>query len=194
MNEATGGSEARKGYVDVHPEAVQKLVEGFGKNAARDVMNAYEVGKAILDGDLKRLTPRDVPVKRDFVRPLDGNTSRFFEAYDAYRADEAEFNGMSAKWTAAERREYLAAHPWLKYGKTGKRVVSVLIDGTNKERPRSGVESMGINQLRKLTEGLVRTKSGGYAEPKRPVTDAEKERAKKVMMRKQALVIEKMGR
>lgn len=192
MNEATGGNEARKGYVDVHPEAVQKFVEGFGKNAARDVMQAWEVGRAIMTGDLKSLTPRDIPVKRDFVRPLDGNTARFYEAYNDYKADKDEFKKRK-DWTSEEKREFRKAHPWV--DATRGLQVDKIVDRKNTQTPRSGFRDMGINQLRKFCDGYVLRKDGSYVKPtKKPVTDAEKEAAKKELLRKQALVVERMGK
>ena len=191
MNEATGGNEARKGYVDVHPEAVQKFVEGFGKNAARDVMQGYEVGKAILTGDLKSLTPRDIPVKRDFVRPLDGNTARFYEAYNDFKADKDEFKKRK-DWTPEEKREFRKAHPWV--DATRGLQIDKVVDRKNTQTPRSGFRDMGINQLRKFCDGWVLRKDGSYVKPKKPVSDAEKEAAKKELLRKQALVVKRMGK
>ncbi len=192
MNEATGGNEARKGYVDVHPESVQKFVEGFGKNAARDVMQAIEVGRAILKGDLKSLTPRDIPIKRDFVRPLDGNTARFYDAYNDYKADKDEFKKRK-DWTPEEKREFRKAHPWV--DATRGLQVDKVVDRKNTQTPRSGFRDMGINQLRKFCDGYVLRKDGSYVKPtKKPVTDAEKEAAKKELLRKQALVVKRMGK
>ena len=191
MNEATGGNEARKGYVDVHPEAVQKFVEGFGKNAARDVMQGYEVGKAILTGDLASLTPRDIPVKRDFVRPLDGNTARFYEAYNDFKADKDEFKKRK-DWTPEEKREFRKAHPWV--DATQGLQIDKIVDKKNTQTPRSGFRDMGINQLRKFCDGWVLRKDGSYVKPKKPVSDAEKEAAKKELLRKQALVVKRMGK
>ncbi len=190
LNEKTGGNEARKGYVDVHPEAVQKFVEGFGKNAARDVMNAYEVGRAIMSGEWKDIDTRSVPFKRDFVRPLDGNTARYYEAYNKFKVDKNEFDKRK-DWATGERREFAKAHPWV-LTKGGPQIGSI-VDKKTTKNPRSAVLDMGINQLRRLCDGYVLSKDGRYIKPKNAVTDKEKERAKKEMLRKQALVIRTMG-
>lgn len=194
LNWVSGGSAARKGYVDVHPEAVQKVVEGLGKNAARDVMQLYEVGEAIRNREWGALDDRNKPFKRDYVKPLDGNTSRFYEAYGEYRKDKAEFEGMRAEWTAEERRDYLDSHPWLRLSPSGKRRVDSLVEAKNRKTPRSGLLAMGINQLRKLADGLVLQRDGRYAEPGIPVPDEVKERARREILKKQALVLEAMGR
>ena len=194
LNRISGGSAARKGYVDVHPEAVQKVAEGLGKNAAKDVLQAYEVGMAIRNREWGALDDRNKPFKRDYVKPLDGNTSRFYEAYGEYRKDKAEFEGLRAEWTAEERRDYLDKHPWLRLSPSGKRRVDSLVEAKNRTTPRSGLAAMGINQLRKLADGLVLQRDGRYAEPGIPVPDEVKERAKREILKKQALVLEAMGR
>ena len=191
LNEKTGGNEARKGYVDIHPEAVQKFVEGFGKNAARDVMNAWEVGNAIANGEFKGIDARSIPVKRDFVRPLDGNTARYYEAYNQFKADKNEFTKRK-DWTTEERREFVKTHPWVKT--KGVPQIDKLVDKKTTKNPRSAVMDMGVNQLRKLCDGYVLTKSGKYIKPQKAVTDAEKERAKKEMLRKQSLILRTMGK
>jgi len=112
LNDSTGGNAGRQGFVDIAPEAIQKLVEGYGKNALRDVSAAYSVGRAIVTGDVSKLDPRNTPVKRDFVRPLDGNDRRFNDALSAYKADKNEVSKMKGSWTSQELMAYRKDHPW----------------------------------------------------------------------------------
>ena len=143
LNEASGGNRGRKGFIDFAPETIQKLVEGYGKNALRDVTTAYSVGIAIAKGDLSGLDPRNTPVKRDFVRPLDGNDGRYFEAVERHKADRKDFDTSRASRTAEENVAYLAAHP----------------NAYNSVNQALGKIEDRVNTLRKM--------ENGYAVPKR---------------------------
>lgn len=172
MNDATGGNAGRRGFIDIAPEAIQKLVEGYGKNALRDVSAAYSIGKAILTGDVSGLDPRNTPVKRDFVRPLDGNDRRFNDALTSYRADRNEFAKMKDGWTDAERREYVDGHPWV----ADKGVGNAMDE---------------IRKLRRMEQGYwYKT---GRATPHEWTQD-EQDEFKSKRRRLQAMVLKRMGR
>ena len=79
-------------------------------------------------------------------------------------------------------------------GRDGRTTVNGLINMTNRDKPRDGVEEMGITQLRKLTEGKIRRNDGTYFEPNTPVSDELKEKAKEWLQKRQARVIEIMGK
>lgn len=170
FNDATGGSEGRRGWFDISPEAVQKLVEGYGKNAMRDVSGAYSVFKAIAGGKVSELDPRNTPFVRDFVRPLDGNDRRFNDALSQYKADKHEFDKMESRWTEDERRAYKKAHPWVA-DKSVKNAVSE------------------IQKLRKMEQGFsYKTgKATPYEWSKEEIEEFKKERREL-----QAFVLEKM--
>ena len=69
-----------------------------------------------------------------------------------------------------------------------------LINMTNRDKPRDGIEEMGITQRRKLTEGKIRRNDGTYFKPNTPVSDELKEKAKEWLQKRQARVIEIMGK
>lgn len=193
LNKATRGEDSLKGYIDVPPEAVQKLVEGYGKNAFKDVMEVYETGKAIITGKLPELDVRNIPVVRDVVRPLDGNTARFYEAMDRYENNKLKFDHNDEPWKEGERGAYLKSHPWLRKNSEGKRFIDTLNNKTEKEHPRVPTVDMGIKQLRKLTEGKIRRKDGSYFEPNTPISEEVKEKARQRLLKLQARVVEIMG-
>ena len=171
MNDATGGNAGRQGWVDISPEVIQKLVEGYGKNAMRDISTAISVGGAIIKGELPKLDVRNKPVKRDFVRPLDGNDRRYNDALSAYKADVNELSRMEESWTDEEYNAYIDAHPWVKDRSTKK-----------------DIEEIG--KLRKLERGYIFR--NGKAVPHEWTEDELKE-FKAERLERQARVLQDMG-
>ena len=167
-NEATGGNAGRRGWLDIAPEAVQKLVEGYGKNALRDVSTALSVGEAIVKGDMSGLDPRNTPVKRDFVRPLDGNDGRYFQAVDRHKADRKDFDTGRSTRSKEENESYLAAHP----------------SAYNQVHQSLGKIEDAVNRLRKMENGYAVPKSG--AAVPHQWTDEELERFRSERRRLQA--------
>ena len=193
LNEFGGGNAGRKGEflgvgTDFSPEMLKHFSEATGKNALRDIENTVEFAKMVL-----RKTEwdrRNIPVGRDYFRTTGGNDNRFFEAVRAYKTDASDFKER----TGADRKKFEDSHPWLKEGRDGRTTVNRLINMTNRDKPRDGVEKMGITQLRKLTEGKIRRNDGTYFKPNTPVSDELKERAKEWLQKRQARVIEIMGK
>lgn len=175
-NEATGGNAGRRGWLDIAPEAVQKLVEGYGKNALRDVSMALSVGKAIVKGNMSGLDPRDTPVKRDFVRPLDGNDGRYFQAVDRHKADRKDFDTGRATRSKEENESYLAAHP----------------SAYNSVHQSLGKIEDAVNRLRKMEDGYAVPKKGAAVPHK--WTDEELERFRGERRRLQAQYLSIMQR
>lgn len=200
LNEFGGGNAGRKGELnllgekigtDFSPEMLKHFAEATGKNALRDIENTVEFAKMVLGKtDWDR---RNIPVGRDYFRTTGGNDNRFFEAVRAYKTDAEELKNKES-WADGEKAAYRKSHPWLRKGNDGKTTVNRLINMTNRDNPRSGIGSMGITQLRKLTEGKIRRKDGSYFEPKTPIDDAKKEKANEWLQKRQARVIEIMGK
>ena len=124
LNEATRAEGHRKGYFDIPPEAIQKLLEGYGKNAMRDISMALSVGEAIAKGDLSMLDPRNTPIKRDFVRPLDGNDARFNEARKEFEANRATYKEERKDMTPEERAAYKEQFPHLRRAQRGNELLA----------------------------------------------------------------------
>lgn len=175
-NEATGGNAGRRGWFDISPEVVQKLVEGYGKNALRDVSTALSVGEAIVKGDTSGLDPRNTPVKRDFVRPLDGNDGRYFQAVDRHKADRKDFDTGRATRSKEENESYLAAHP----------------SAYNSVHQSLGKIEDAVNRLRKMENGYAVPKKGAAVPHK--WTDEELERFRGERRRLQAQYLSIMQR
>ena len=193
LNEFGGGNAGRKGEflgvgTDFSPEMLKHFSEATGKNALRDIENTVEFAKMVLGKT--EWDRRNIPVGRDYFRTTGGNDNRFFEAVRAYKTDASDFKER----TGADRKKFEDSHPWLKEGRDGRTTVNRLINMTNRDKPRDGVEKMGITQLRKLTEGKIRRNDGTYFEPNTPVSDELKEKAKEWLQKRQARVIEIMGK
>ena len=124
LNEATRKDDELTGYVDVPPEAIQKMLEGYGKNAMRDISMALSLGEAIAKGDLSMLDPRNTPIKRDFVRPLDGNDARFNEARKEFKAKTAFIGENGEEMPDAKFDEFIKKNPYMEYSDDLKSLVS----------------------------------------------------------------------
>lgn len=174
MNRVTGGNEFVSGDVDVPAEVIQKVAEFFGKNAAKDVITAYETGKAIINGNYDELESRMVPVKRDFVRDAPDSTSRYFNAKSDFEKDAAEFTGLRKTMSADERKKYIDEHPWV------LRMDSI----------RKAIND--IDELRKYEAGFVKN-GRGYSKRKDdpPKELVEKWKSKRLQL--QAKILELMG-
>lgn len=172
-NEATGGNAGRRGWFDISPEVVQKLVEGYGKNALRDVSTALSVGKAIVKGDTSGLDPRNTPVKRDFVRPLDGNDGRYFQAVDRHKADRKDFDTGRSTRSKEENESYLAAHP----------------SAYNQVHQSLGKIEDAVNRLRKMENGYAVPKSGAAVPHQWTAEELERFRSERRRLQAQYLSI-----
>lgn len=199
LNAIGGGNEARSGKLfgqdwlstDFSPEMIRHTFNSVFKNVGRDagdLIAMAEVGLQIADFDV-----RNAPIARNLVTKSNGNDNRFFEAQKAYKADANELKKRTS-WKPGEKAEFEDSHPWLKEGRDGSTTVNRLINMTNRDKPRDGVEKMGITQLRKLTEGKIRRNDGTYFKPNTPVSDELKEKAKEWLQKRQARVIEIMGK
>ena len=199
LNAIGGGNEARSGKLfgidklstDFSPEMIRHVFNSVFKNVGRDagdLISMAEVGLRIADFDI-----RNAPIARNLVTKSNGNDNRFFEAQKAYKADVKELKDRES-WKPGEKADYLKSHPWLREGSDGKTTVNRLINMANRDNPRSGIGSMGITQLRKLTEGKVRRKDGTYFEPNTPISDELKDKAREMLQKRQARVIEIMGK
>jgi len=172
LNERTGGDAGSQGWLDVAPEAIQHLAEGYGKNLLRDISTAYSFGEAIMKGELSSLDPRNTPLKRDFVRPLDGNTSRYYEAMDAYNRDRKHLLAMTGKWTPEQRRDFVKEHPWAADKDLNKIISS-------------------IDELQNYEAGKVKSgKNGHWTERKTPPTQEQVEAWKARRLKLQARFLE----
>ena len=175
MNSVTGGNEARSGGVDVPAEVIQKVAESFGKNAAKDVITAYETGKALINGNYGDLESRMVPVKRDFVRDAPDSTSRYFNAKRDFEKDAAEFTGLRKTMSADERKQYIDEHPWV----------------FRMDAIRKAIND--IDDLRKYEAGFVKNGRGYSKRNDEPPKElVEKWKAKRLQL--QAKILELMGR
>jgi hypothetical protein len=170
LNEASGGNEGRSGKWDIAPETLQHLAEGYGKNMLRDVSTFVSLGQAIVNGDFSGLDPRNTPIKRDFVRPIDGNTRRYYEQMDNYCADRHELLKMATQWTPEERKAYVQAHPWARNPEVNKAIQK-------------------IGELQKYEDGFVKN-GRGWVKRKTPPTEEQKAKWKAARLRYQARFLE----
>ena len=172
IQEHTGGNAGNHKGLDVAPEVIQKLVEGYGKNLLKDVSTAFSVGEAIVKNDYSGLDPRNTPVKRDFVRPLDGNTQRYYSAMGNYKGDRKELLAMIPNWTAEERKAFVKEHPWAAAPEVDKMIQK-------------------IGELQKLEDGYKKAdKRGKWVKAKEPPTEEQKEKWKAARLRYQAKFLE----
>lgn len=189
LNSVTGGDKYERGVIDIAPEYVKVLAEGTGKNAMRDIANFYQFGKAILNGELPDLEATNTPLKRDFVRELDGNDNRYFKSYERYKEAKLGIDGRDKDraWGEGERLEYLKEHPYLrKNGMTNTRI-DRLVNGWSSD----GTHNLGINDLRRMEGGEIRDSHGKWH--KREWTKEQVEQFKARRLKLQAIVIELMG-
>ena len=168
IQEHTGGNAGNHKGLDVAPEVVQKLVEGYGKNLLKDVSTAFSTGEAVIKGEWRNLDPRNTPIKRDFVRPLDGNTGRYYSAMGDYKGDRKEFLAMVSRWTPEERKAFVKEHPWAEDTDANNKITR-------------------IQELQKLQDGYKKAgKRGRWVKAKEPPTDEQKKRWKAMQLELQA--------
>ena len=179
MNEWGGGNEGKKGKVlgastDYAPEVYKTVSEAVGKNVLRDVTTSYTTVKNLVGmftGDAD-WDVRNIPVARDFVRKTGGNTQRYYERANQYRENRYELQTMMPNWTAEERKDFVAEHPWAAAPKVNN-IISK------------------IGELQKLEDGFVKSgKQGHWIKRKEPLTDKQKEEIKARRLRYQAYFLE----
>ena len=153
-------------------EAIKQAVGLDIPKMLKDVSTAFSVGEAIVRNDYSGLDPRNTPVKRDFVRPLDGNTQRYYNAMGGYKGDRKELLAMIPNWTPEERNAFVKAHPWAALPEVDKIIQKV-------------------GELQKLEDGYMKGgRRGKWVKRKDPPTDEQKEKWKAARLRYQAKFLE----
>ena len=174
INKITGGNENRKGLADIAPEDLQLVVEFLAGGVGRDIGNVVSTGQNIKEfatGGSPERTLSQTPFLRTLTNEYPENTSRYFDALDAYERDKAEFK----KTTDIERRrEMKKEKPYLFTGKS-------LLDGQIDK----------VKELTHLERGEV--KSGNkWIEPKKPRSEAQKEKYREQRLRLQATILRQL--
>lgn len=170
----SGGNENRKGRLDIAPEDLQLIVEFLAGGVGRDlgnVVSTVQNAKEIVTGGSPERTLSQTPLARTLVNEYPENTSRYFDALDAYERDKAEFK----KTTDIERRrEMKKEKPYLFTGKS-------LLDGQIDK----------VKELTHLERGEV--KSGNkWVEPKTPRSEAQKEKYRELRLKLQATILRQL--
>ena len=170
----SGGNENRKGRLDIAPEDLQLIVEFLAGGVGRDlgnVVSTVQNAKEIVTGGSPERTLSQTPLARTLVNEYPENTSRYFDALDAYERDKAEFK----KTTDIERRrEMKKEKPYLFTGKS-------LLDGQIDK----------VKELTHLERGEV--KSGNkWVEPKTPRSEAQKEKYRELRLKLQAMILRQL--
>lgn len=174
LNSITGGSEFRKGWLDTAPENLQLITEfifgGPGRDFVNTLSSARNVAQIAAGGTPERPLSQ-APFLRRVIREYPENTSRYFDALDAYERDKAEFK----KTTDIERRrEMKKEKPYLFTGKS-------LLDGQIDK----------VKELTHLERGEV--KSGNkWVEPKTPRSEAQKEKYRELRLKLQATILRQL--
>ena len=174
INKITGGNENRKGLADIAPEDLQLVVEFLAGGVGRDIGNVVSTGQNIKEfatGGSPERTLSQTPFLRTLTNEYPENTSRYFDALDAYERDKAEFK----KTTDIERRrEMKKEKPYLFTGKS-------LLDGQIDK----------VKELTHLERGEV--KSGNkWVVPKTPRSEAQKEKYREQRLRLQATILRQL--
>ena len=174
INKITGGNENRKGLADIAPEDLQLVVEFLAGGVGRDIGNVVSTGQNIKEfatGGSPERTLSQTPFLRTLTNEYPENTSRYFDALDAYERDKAEFK----KTTDIERRrEMKKEKPYLFTGKS-------LLDGQIDK----------VKELTHLERGEV--KSGNkWVVPKTPRSEAQKEKYRELRLKLQATILRQL--
>lgn len=120
MNAQTGGSENRRGWLDVAPETLQHIWTSLGKNTARDIEGVYDFVTDAIGGDIKI---EHVPFGRDYERSVPDNTQNFYKAEEAYKKDLADGSIASDAQFAKRVNALLTQIRNLRHWEAGERKV-----------------------------------------------------------------------
>jgi hypothetical protein len=121
LNDVTGGSMGRPGYIDVSPETLEHYAEFMTGGVGKFLMNAWDTGSTVLSGEEWRA--EETPFVRRLFGKI-GTSSRrheFYEAWDKvdqthYEVEKLQKNKdrAGAQAVRAERAAELKAYPILK--------------------------------------------------------------------------------
>lgn len=170
-----GGNSLRKGKFDFAPEDAQLVVEFLGGGLLRDLGNAVSTAQNIYHkatgGNADRLL-QDFPLGRRLVREYPENTSRYYDAIDAYERDKAEYKKTTDLKGRAELKK---GKPYLSSAKTH-------LDGMIDR----------VKELTHLERGEVKH-GQKWVEPKTQRSEAQKEAYRKRRLELQARVLKRLG-
>lgn len=108
LNEISGGSDFRKGWMDINPAQVEHLYEayfgGMGKTLNQFAKTIWYGGKSLKTGEMdENLQLRNAPVVNRFINSVDersafaGINKEYFRLVDEFDLMEHEYNGLSQK-------------------------------------------------------------------------------------------------
>ncbi len=103
LNEATGGSEFRSGYIDFAPQSIDHLVKFMGGGVLQFGMRWQNLASKAMDG--KGIESKDVPFARRFYKQINPKQSfgEFYDAKDQLAKYKADLDGLKR----TERSKYI---------------------------------------------------------------------------------------
>lgn len=103
LNEATGGSEFRSGYIDFAPQSIDHLVKFMGGGVLQFGMRWQNLASKTMDG--KDIESKDVPFARRFYKQINPKQSfgEFYDAKDQLAKYKADLDGLKS----TERSKYI---------------------------------------------------------------------------------------
>lgn len=190
LNDATGGNAGRSGAIDITPETAKHWVDSVGKNVGKDAYNFCNLVYKAMTGTYSSKDTNETPIVRDVTRKYEGNDNRYFQAKEAFDKDKKELDTMKSSWTSEERKAFREAHPHVKTNGAKNTYIERIVNGY---RSTTGAHINGINDYRKLENGMVKNGSGKWIPRKTPPTEEQVKAWREKRMILQAKVIEKMG-
>jgi hypothetical protein len=183
LNRITGGNENRKGLADVAPEDLQLVVEFLGGGPMRDINNAVSTVQNVAQfasGGTPEKMLSQAPFVRRIVREYPENTSRYYDAIDAYERDKAEYK----KTKDLKRKNELGrAKPYIR---------PMVVDGRVSAKTRLDGMIDRVKELTHLERGEVKH-GQKWVEPKTPRSEAQKEAYRKKRLALQAKILKRLG-
>lgn len=106
LNEATGGSEFRSGFIDFAPQSIDHLVKFMGGGVLQFGMRWQNLASKAMDG--KDIESKDVPFARRFYKQINPKQSfgEFYDAKDQLAKYKADLDGLKS----TERSKYIVEY------------------------------------------------------------------------------------
>lgn len=147
LNEATGGTVGRAGWVDISPETVEHVVDfGIG-GAGRFIANTVNGIRSLIEGE--EIAADDIPIARRLIAFPTASSSRhaFWEAWDVidqayYETNEYRRQGMAEQFNAATETYARELAVWRTFDRTRRAMNDIreAVTLTERDRTISGAE------------------------------------------------------
>jgi hypothetical protein len=154
LNEHTGGSRFRSGWLDISPETMELVADYATGAAGKFAHQAVEVGGTLAGGELPSV--RKTPFVSSFVyeeHPAATN-ARYHEVLDEVERLRSEYKAAALEGDRTEAKR-IAATPLFRYGDKVKSI-DKRIASLRKELKVRGPSGIGVKQITAETDRLER--------------------------------------